>query len=79
MGEAFMTLDELARGQEAIVKNVTADGSLGQRLMDLGFYPGAEVSVVRNAPLEDPVELRLEGSGVSLRHAEARHIEVLPR
>jgi ferrous iron transport protein A len=56
--------------------DLTADGPLGQRLMDLGFYPGARIEIVRNAPLVDPVELRLDGYHVSIRHSEAKHIEV---
>ena len=44
--------------------------------MDLGFYPGARVRVVRNAPLVDPVEIELDGCHVSLRHEEADLVEV---
>ena len=44
--------------------------------MDLGFVPGAEVTMLRSAPLLDPVELRLDGFEVSVRHAEARHVEI---
>lgn len=71
-----MTLDELRPGTVTVMKDLTAIGALGQRLMDLGFYPGAEISVVRNAPLVDPVELELDGYHVSIRHDEARHVEV---
>jgi ferrous iron transport protein A len=44
--------------------------------MDMGFHRGVEVEVIRNAPLVDPVEFLLDGQYVSLRHAEARNIEV---
>ncbi|MCM0756528.1 ferrous iron transport protein A [Desulfovibrio aminophilus] len=71
-----MTLNEMSPGAACVIKDMTADGALGQRLMDLGFYPGAGVRVVRNAPLVDPVELELEGYHVSIRHDEARHVEV---
>ena len=71
-----MTLDELAPGARCVMQDITAEGALGQRLMDLGFYPGAEIEIVRNAPLIDPVELQLDGYHVSIRHTEARHIEV---
>jgi len=71
-----MTLNELQPGVSCIMTDITAEGALGQRLMDLGFYPGAEIEVVRNAPLVDPVELQLDGYHVSLRHSEARHIKV---
>ncbi|WP_419785955.1 FeoA family protein [Pseudodesulfovibrio sp.] len=71
-----MTLDELRPGIGCTMTDITAVGALGQRLMDLGFYPGAEIQIVRNAPLVDPVELQLDGYHISLRHSEARHIEV---
>ena len=69
-------LDDLKRGQSATVKDVIADGPLGQRLMDLGFFPGAQVTMLRNAPLKDPVVLRLDEFEVSIRHEEARFVEV---
>lgn len=71
-----MTLNEISPGAACIIKDMTAEGTLGQRLMDLGFYPGASVRVVRNAPLVDPVEMELDGYHVSIRHDEARHVEV---
>ncbi|NDV19051.1 iron transporter FeoA [Pseudodesulfovibrio sp. JC047] len=71
-----MTLDELKPGISCVMKDLTAEGALCQRLMDLGFFPGAEIEVVRNAPLVDPVELQLDGYHVSIRHNEARVIEV---
>ncbi|CCH50168.1 FeoA family protein [Pseudodesulfovibrio piezophilus] len=71
-----MTLNELKPGSRCTMTDLTAVGALGQRLMDLGFYPGAEIEVVRNAPLVDPVELHLDGYHVSIRHNEAKHIEV---
>lgn len=71
-----MTLDEMSPGQQSAVKDLSATGSLGQRLMDLGFFPGAQVRVVRNAPLVDPVEIELDGYHVTLRHEEARSVEV---
>ncbi|MCJ2163366.1 MULTISPECIES: ferrous iron transport protein A [unclassified Pseudodesulfovibrio] len=71
-----MTLDELQPGVCCTMKDMTADGALGQRLMDLGFCPGALIEIVRNAPLIDPVELHLDGYHVSIRHNEAKHIEV---
>lgn len=71
-----MTLDELEPGKSCVMTDLTAGGALGQRLMDLGFYPGAEIRIVRNAPLVDPVELQLDGYNVSIRHNEARAIEV---
>lgn len=71
-----MTLDELVPGTACTMTDITAGGPLGQRLMDLGFYPGATIEIVRNAPLVDPVEVHLDGYHVSIRHTEAKHIEV---
>ena len=44
--------------------------------MDMGFMPGTKVEVVRNAPLVDPVDLLIRGYHVSIRHAEAKGVEV---
>ena len=56
-----------------------SEDRLGQRLLDLGIYPGLELVVLRNAPLEDPMEVEVNGSFLSLRHSEARFVEVEPR
>ncbi|MFA9393648.1 MAG: ferrous iron transport protein A [Halodesulfovibrio sp.] len=71
-----LTLDEISPGNECVMTGLTAEGALGQRLMDLGFFPGARVQVVRNAPLVDPIEIELDGYHVTLRHEEARTVEV---
>ena len=71
-----MTLDELNPGAQCVMADITAEGALGQRLMDLGFFPGVKIEVVRNAPLVDPVELYLDGYHVSIRHSEAKCIVV---
>ncbi len=71
-----LTLDDLKPGIECLVKKLNAKDKLGQRLMDMGVYPGLRLKVVRNAPLEDPMELELDGFYVSLRHEEAKYVEV---
>lgn len=71
-----MTLDELKPGSRCRIKRLSARDKLGQRLLDMGVYPGMRLTVVRNAPLEDPMEVELEGYFVSLRHEEARFVEV---
>jgi len=71
-----MTLDEIGRSESCLMVDLTADGALGQRLMDLGFYPGAKIKVIRNAPLVDPLEIELNGGFLTLRHEEAACIEV---
>ncbi len=71
-----MTLDEMKPGGTCTIQKLSASDRLGQRLLDMGVYPGLDIKVVRNAPLEDPMEVELDGYFVSLRHAEARLVEV---
>lgn len=73
-----MTLNEIDPGQECQVEEVKVGGAIGQRLMDMGFVPGARIKVVRNAPLIDPVDLKVKGYHVSIRHSEAKFVEVTP-
>jgi ferrous iron transport protein A len=70
------TLDQLALGQHARVRAVSGHGPMSVRLLEMGFVPGVEVSLVKRAPLGDPLELRLRGYHVSLRRAEARRVEL---
>ena len=71
-----MTLDQMKPGSEGRIKKLSVRDKLGQRLMDMGVYPGLKLKVIRNAPLEDPMEIELDGYFVSLRHEEARFVEV---
>ena len=71
-----MTLDELKPGQECHVVKVNIGGVIGQRLLDMGFIPKTRIKVIRNAPLVDPVDLLIKGYHVSMRHSEARGVEV---
>lgn len=71
-----MTLNELTPGLSCRIRKIRVRGMVGQRLLDMGLFPGTEVSVVRNAPLVDPVELKIEDQYLSIRHLEARGIEV---
>ena len=71
-----MTLDELKPGQECCVVKVNTGGVIGQRLLDMGFIPKTKIKVIRNAPLVDPVDLLIKGYHVSMRHSEARGVEV---
>ena len=71
-----MTLDEIKPDQECEIVDITPEGILGQRLLDMGFIPGTRIKVIRNAPLVDPVEFLLKGYHISLRHSEARLVEV---
>lgn len=72
----MVTLDQLKPGGQGRIKKISARDRLGRRLIDMGFYPGISLKVVRNAPLEDPMEVDLNGCFISLRHDEARFVEV---
>jgi len=71
-----MTLDQLRPGSECRIRKLSARDRLGQRLLDMGVFPGLRLKVVRNAPLDDPMEVEIEGCFISLRHEEARFVEV---
>lgn len=71
-----MFLNEIKSGQNCIVLNVYAEGKLLNKLLDMGFVKDAELSVLRSAPLKDPIEVKIQGSLISLRKDEADKIEV---
>lgn len=69
-------LDDEAVGKTVQVVRVMGDGAFRQRLLEMGFVRGARVTVLKNAPLQDPVEYMIMGAHISLRHSEAAQIEV---
>lgn len=71
-----MTLKELKIGQSALIKAVGGTGALRQHFLDMGVIPGAEVTVVKFAPMGDPMELQIHGYELSLRLDEAEKILV---
>ena len=71
-----MTLDQLAVGQEAIVRTVGGEGALRTRLLDMGVIPGTRIRVTRRAPLGDPIELHLRGYVLTLRQEDAKAVEL---
>ncbi|MGC9420033.1 MAG: FeoA family protein [Rhodovulum sp.] len=70
------SLNEAAPGTTCRVLRLMGCGPVRQRLLDLGIRPFREVTVVRNAPLNDPIELRVGDSFIVLRRREAAQIEV---
>lgn len=70
------TLKELPIGKTATVRAVGGEGALRQHFLDMGVIPGAEVTMVKYAPMGDPVELRLHGYALTLRLADAAQIEI---
>jgi len=71
-----MTLKELAPGQSAVILNVGGDGALRQHFLDMGVIPGAAVTVIKYAPMGDPVELMIHGYELTLRLDDAGRIEI---
>ena len=74
-----MTLKELEIGKSAVITSVGGEGTLRQHFLDMGVIPGAEVTVVKYAPMGDPIELRIHGYELTLRLADAAKISVNPK
>lgn len=70
-------LNDVVPGVCCRVKRLWGRGAVRQRLLDMGIVPGAEVTVIRSAPLRDPIEIRIGDSFVTVRRTEARGIEVV--
>ena len=73
-----MTLKELKVGESAVITTVGGEGALRQHFLDMGVIPGAEVTVVKFAPMGDPMELQVHGYELTLRLADAEQIEIKP-
>lgn len=73
-----MTLRNLGTGKTAVITSVGGKGSLRQHFLDMGVIPGAEITLMKFAPMGDPMELRVQGYELTLRLADAEKIEVAP-
>ena len=71
-----MTLADLSAGKSAVIKSVGGENSLRCRLLDMGLIPKTKVTVVKIAPMGDPIELRLRDYTLSIRLEDAEEIEV---
>lgn len=71
-----MTLKDLPIGKTATVKSVGGEGELRQHFLDMGIIPKAEITMVKYAPMGDPVELRIRSYELSLRLSDAEKIEI---
>jgi Fe2+ transport system protein FeoA len=74
-----LSLNQLAVGGEGTVVSVGGEADVRRRLLEMGFCNGAQVQVIRRAPLGDPIEFRLRGYHLSLREEQARHVSVRVR
>ena len=73
-----MTLRELEIGKSAVIKSVGGEGALRQHFLDMGLIPGAEVTVIKFAPMGDPMEIQIHGYELTLRLAEAAEVVIEP-
>ena len=73
------TLNQLKPGERATIIKVKGEGPVRRRILDMGVVRGADIEVVRVAPLGDPVEFRIKGYNLSLRKSEAQNVQVEAR
>ncbi len=71
------TLSKLNPGESAKVTEINESGAFRRRLFDMGITPGVKITVLKTAPLGDPVEIFLRGYRLSLRKEQADKIKVI--
>lgn len=72
-----VTLNQLEVGRSASVVAVRGGGVVSKRLMEMGMVPGTAVKVVKAAPFDDPIEVRVRGYSLAVRRNEAESVEVV--
>ena len=73
-----MTLNDIKINESVTISAVAGGGALRQHFLDMGVIPGAKISLVRIAPMGDPLEFRLHGYELTLRKDDAKNISVIP-
>lgn len=71
-----MLLSDITKNSTCKITKINANEKLKYKLLDMGFIKGATISVVREAPLYDPMELKIQNYLISLRKSEATFVEV---
>ena len=71
-----MTLKDLPIGKSATVLSVGGEGELRQHFLDMGIIPNVEVTMVKHAPMGDPIEIRIHNYELTLRLLDAQKIEI---
>lgn len=71
-----MTICDLEIGQSAVISAVGGEGALRQHFLDMGLIPGIEVTLIKYAPMDDPMELMVSGYSLTLRLADAARIDI---
>lgn len=77
MKNQFLSLSDIPTGEECVIVKVHGHGSFRNRIVEMGFVKGEKVTVIKNAPLRDPIEYRIMDGHISLRRSEAELIEVM--
>lgn len=77
MKNHFLRLADIPTGNECVIVKVHGHGSFRNRIVEMGFVKGEKVTVIKNAPLRDPIEYKLMDGHISLRRSEAELIEVM--
>jgi ferrous iron transport protein A len=75
---ALVKLSDLAVGASAVVREFPKTGTASLRLREMGLLVGTAITLVRTAPLGDPVEIKVRGYHLTLRKSEAEHVLVEP-
>ena len=78
MTKETVMLNDLEIGRSARIESVGGEGALRQHFLDMGLIPGAEVTLVKFAPMGDPMELLIHGYELTLRLDDAAKIEIEP-
>ena len=71
-----MTLKELEKGKTATIESIGGEGALRQHFLDMGLIPGVDVTLIKFAPMGDPMELRIAGYELTIRLADAEKIVI---
>jgi len=71
-----MTLNQLSRGESGKITKVGGEGALRLRFLDMGLIPRTTVTLVKIAPMGDPIEIRVRGYELTLRMDDAKNIEI---
>ncbi len=71
-------LSQLTAGASATVRDLPRQGAAFLRLREMGLLPGTPVTLIRTAPLGDPLEIKVRGYHLTLRKTEAEHITIEP-
>lgn len=76
MTASKLTISDLKPGDTAVIDRFSKDFELRPRLVEMGLLPGSEIRLVKAAPFQGPLELKVRNYYVSIRHQDARRIQV---